>query len=1100
MSEDPKLVWPAGVPDTLWNFELLRPATERPFPLPMLGFKPDWLFLGYFAIGMLIVLVFAWRRFSVRKFDASQEDYEVLQKLAPAQLRGSTKMWQAYSYYAAILLLIYAAFAFFGNVILALVNSTNIAGLQVDFDPSSVSSRTWPIMLALAFAGFGEVFKPLDSIEEWLRHRTHYWVGIPIRIVARTEILLHSLDKSIVPILSDKPAEKAARQGPQSEESDKAKTGRKIYKLPSPDWLRDDIGGWARTQIDRQGGVRRLAQKVIQLQEMVALVREPGAWPDINLLEKVKPVAKSIRTEAEAALRQMEDILMIAGRMSPAPRKPPTSKYSEASSPDNAVSDPLPETDKDAGDGLAVDPRSGRRQLALLESSINRVIRSRRETAALLAVYAERDKIPPDFEGVAVGDAIKAAFPFVPRTDTAFWVAILLLPIFFLYTVMTGLHMHGLLGNVKLSTLTVLATATAETLRLVAIFLLPLAAVLALRGVMKEDGRWEPLSLAKFNRTIAFQSVVILVVSGLVAVVGILAVCVGWAGAIAENPDRLRTILLSPRIAMLSYFLCFFVSAMAFTLITTWAIDSLLVKSSKWNAFKFGLCSALLIGFLMGVHLVVWNASSCSSLRCMLDELDGKLARVSTFEEFYRQFNLTDFVAYFAISFLSASVFAWPASDTGEQGVDAVAEANHDNVSFGGHRAAATMSMVILMAFAGFAIFAGPASAQDSGRGPKESSVQPADEAKSRLYSNRNRVVYLGVRTNAEPFSYKAGKGQEDVGLAYRGYSVDMCYQILEAAGYQVEFVRVTVQDRFQLIRKEAPGDGNWTNTDKRHPVVDVLCEPTTLRFNRSIEKSKGIFSPIIFATGVSSIMRSSHAPYASDTYFAYVEGTTAGFVADKACTSDMFALYDEQQPSRTDCEPDVKPIYESFRDGRMLYVKNCDPTTVRASSVNHKDADGDSTARYYVCAFENHDDAIEWFCKFSDDSLNARIVYFGDQEIIRAKLASARAKGRCPEKGIEEQSTSYTYEPYALLMSNTDPELVQVVQRGVYDFFSHRSKATGLFSTYFPGAEMSQVLAYLFLLNAVEREEYFQVPYLERDRSLYSSQKGAYLQSNRQN
>jgi hypothetical protein len=67
-------------------------------------------------------------------------------------------------------------------------------------------------------------------------------------------------------------------------------------------------------------------------------------------------------------------------------------------------------------------------------------------------------------------------------------------------------------------------------------------------------------------------------------------------------------------------------------------------------------------------------------------------------------------------------------------------------------------------------------------------------------------------------------------------------------------------------------------------------------------------------------------------------------------------------------------------------------------------------------------------------------------------------------------------------LISKTDPDLVQFVQRGVYDLFSHRSKATSLFSTYFPGAEMSPVLAYLFMLNAVDEEKYFQVPYLERE------------------
>ncbi|MGO4841113.1 hypothetical protein AB4144_53555, partial [Rhizobiaceae sp. 2RAB30] len=52
---------------------------------------------------------------------------------------------------------------------------------------------------------------------------------------------------------------------------------------------------------------------------------------------------------------------------------------------------------------------------------------------------------------------------------------------------------------------------------------------------------------------------------------------------------------------------------------------------------------------------------------------------------------------------------------------------------------------------------------------------------------------------------------------------------------------------------------------------------------------------------------------------------------------------------------------------------------------------------------------------------------------------------------------------------------LVQFVQRRIFEFFSHRSEAISLFTTYFPDMQMSPTVANLFLLNAVAEEKYFR-------------------------
>ena len=74
----------------------------------------------------------------------------------------------------------------------------------------------------------------------------------------------------------------------------------------------------------------------------------------------------------------------------------------------------------------------------------------------------------------------------------------------------------------------------------------------------------------------------------------------------------------------------------------------------------------------------------------------------------------------------------------------------------------------------------------------------------------------------------------------------------------------------------------------------------------------------------------------------------------------------------------------------------------------------------------------------------------------------------------IETGQPYYTYEPYALLVTKYRPDLVQYVQRRVYEIFSHRSEAVSHFTEHFPGVRMSPVLASLFLLNAVDEEKYF--------------------------
>ena len=61
---------------------------------------------------------------------------------------------------------------------------------------------------------------------------------------------------------------------------------------------------------------------------------------------------------------------------------------------------------------------------------------------------------------------------------------------------------------------------------------------------------------------------------------------------------------------------------------------------------------------------------------------------------------------------------------------------------------------------------------------------------------------------------------------------------------------------------------------------IDLLCDPITLRYTAE-RRSAGVFSPIVFASGV-SYLRTRNRGRGSSVYIGYVESTTAEEIADR--------------------------------------------------------------------------------------------------------------------------------------------------------------------------------------------------------------------------
>ena len=121
-----------------------------------------------------------------------------------------------------------------------------------------------------------------------------------------------------------------------------------------------------------------------------------------------------------------------------------------------------------------------------------------------------------------------------------------------------------------------------------------------------------------------------------------------------------------------------------------------------------------------------------------------------------------------------------------------------------------------------------------------------------------DKIVRLGVRADAPPFSYKDANGDP------AGFMVDLCRAVATGLAAQlnlnelkVEFVPVTAENRFQTIE-----------TGK----ADLLCEPTTETLSR---REKVDFSIPTFVDGASLLVKGD-----GPNDFAALAGKKVGVLA----------------------------------------------------------------------------------------------------------------------------------------------------------------------------------------------------------------------------
>jgi hypothetical protein len=339
----------------------------------------------------------------------------------------------------------------------------------------------------------------------------------------------------------------------------------------------------------------------------------------------------------------------------------------------------------------------------------------------------------------------------------------------------------------------------------------------------------------------------------------------------------------------------------------------------------------------------------------------------------------------------------------------------------------------------------------------------------------RPRDVLVGFRADAPPFSSIKRVGDEE---RYEGYLVDLCNRIFtpdRSERFRMVKTQVTATDRFARL---AHGVGErWRPGEPTADAkVDLLCDPVTLRYASESEepegarRTEGIFSPIVFVTGVSYLERSIGG--LRTPVLGLVAGTTTRKVVLQACEHDAFrerARFGTQSDAKAigACETLLDDAREKFREARLEH-----PSPERLDPICNGDdygslgIDPEKAPGYRFCLFTDHTAAAEWFCTAQPE---AALYYFGDKDLILGQVEARTKAGTCDVE-VSDQPF-YSYEPYALLISPSDPELIKFVQRRIYEIFSDRSEALGLFASNFEGKAMSVPLANLFLLNGVEDE-----------------------------
>ncbi|KQY63386.1 hypothetical protein ASD52_14455 [Ensifer sp. Root142] len=480
--------------------------------------------------------------------------------------------------------------------------------------------------------------------------------------------------------------------------------------------------------------------------------------------------------------------------------------------------------------------KAARREKYIAET-LGRAQELRDELAAILAVYVERD--PSCMQPSANRDGLvrvsglrellrNADPPNLAGTGPELGVLISILITIPLYAILTWQNLHPPLSPHAMpdSLRVVVATAGLYALLFLSIFWFPLLVAFAVRQYYYDGRKW--IALARHDRSAyAEQRLAIVVMAFVISVICLSGVAALWAFFIARDVSGFQDLLIGGPSPFLLYYTSMALIAIPLVWLTLIAADA---RAYDRAAIVYGIWGGLSVAVCQVSHLAFWySARACTSNAIFLTDIldDGC---------FYYYGGL-DFFVMPVLAFLAAVVFGKPRPASFARG--------------------ARTAAILAVALALVCIHSPVALAQ----------VAPI-----------KGEVKIGFRADVEPFSYKvsadSGMQAGDQPL-YRGFLADLCYWIFEGGDFSVVETDVTAFDRFEQLREGK---------------IDVLCDPVTMRFSEAGRAASGIFSPIVFATGISYLERRNRE-LGSAVYIGYVASSTAENVVEHLCKIDRFGV-----------------------------------------------------------------------------------------------------------------------------------------------------------------------------------------------------------------
>lgn len=761
---------------------------------------------------------------------------------------------------------------------------------------------------------------------------------------------------------------------------------------------------WAEEEIKQTYEVEDVRAKAELSWRMIDGLRAAG-WPDAGVRDDTRQsVARELR-EAWTSMLYLIDLIA-------APRQsaPPRPRADQSQPPAKAADAPESPCRAKAAEEAESPPEVQRtRQEQQLVNAVDSMERHLYEMGAIYAIYAQRDRAFGGIPDPALRAAVVAVFGRDAYGPSVRQVLCCVLVVFFAYVAGIGWSNQDLMARLPFNIWTIGLSALYETIRTLNIFLWPV--LLAIYATTPNLG---PRDAAP---RVAGRVLSALIWGGLAGAVLMLMTALLYTWLVARNSDVFMQLLFG-RFSQdgTSAYVMFFQS---------FAPISALVAAGVVLA-RLPLRQGVHVAAMCGVALL---AMVLSKLREVL------LYPGPTCDWSAPTFALPECLAYNFVDMVIPAVVVLFLCQNAGRDVSAL-----------------RMPRAALAAVLGGMLLV-PMAGQGRAQEPDTGSVR------------------IGLRADVPPFSYRNTSGGE---AKYKGYIADLCFGIFAESKYRLEAVDVTAQERFVALNG-GPGPA----PDPALRRIDVLCDPVTLRYEDRERWRNAIFSPVVFASSVTYMQRKTElqAGEVSTMLLGYVRGTTAAAVArefcrargaENICPTDVDVSTDPEV-----CDPDKAAAAKAGLTAAPVQrteVEAADPQGLWArfaGALRKKGRAAPAEAgrpRYVTCPLPDHRAAATWFC--GERRKEEIRFYFGDNEIIHRALQDWEgANGTCP---TEPGGPALTYEPYALMTTTARPDLVQFVQRRIYEIFSDEGRMQASFGAYFKGSKMTPPLAYLFLLNGV--------------------------------